>query len=192
MIHKIKLKLDGMNNKKILLVGDSITASFNTRELLPEFNIINKGLSGNKSAHLLRRLNRDLVASTPELIFILIGTNDIAQGFTDKEILNNIRGILDICSENIHIKDIFIASVLPTRNNEPRPNERIRELNKKIQIIAEELKVNYLDLYSLFVDGTGQLFSDLTNDGLHLNEKAYLKWADFLRKLLNEKLAESS
>ena len=181
-----------MNNKKILLVGDSITASFNTRELLPEFNIINKGLSGNKSAHLLRRLNRDLVASTPELIFILIGTNDIAQGFTDKEILNNIHSILDICLENIHIKDIFITSVLPTRDNEPRPNERIRELNKKIQIISGELKVNYLDIYSLFVDGTGQLFSDLTNDGLHLNEKAYLKWADFLRKLLKEKLAESS
>ena len=181
-----------MNNKKILLVGDSITASFNTRELLPEFNIINKGLSGNKSAHLLRRLNRDLDASTPELIFILIGTNDIAQGFTDKEILNNIRDTLDICSENIHTKNIFIASVLPTRNNELRPNERIRELNKKIQIISGELKVNYLNLYSLFVDGTEQLFSDLTNDGLHLNEKAYLKWADFLRKLLNEKLVESS
>jgi lysophospholipase L1-like esterase len=181
-----------MNNKKILLVGDSITASFNTRKLLPEFNIINKGLSGNKSAHLLRRLNRDLVASTPEMIIILIGTNDIAQGYTDEEILNYLHGILDICSENIHIKNIFIASVLPTRNNEPRPNERIRELNKKIQIIAEEFKVNYLDLYSLFVDGTGQLFSDLTNDGLHLNEKAYLKWAHFLRKLLKEKLAESS
>ena len=181
-----------MNNKKILLVADSITASFNTRKLLPEFNIINKGLSGNNIAHLLKRLNRDLLASTPELIFILIGTNDIAQGFTDEEILNNLHSILDIRLENIHIKDIFITSVLPTRDNEPRPNERIRELNKKIQIISGELKVNYLDLYSLFVDGSGQLFFDFTDDGLHLNEKAYLKWADFLRKLLNEKLVASS
>ena len=181
-----------MNDKKILLIGDSITASFNTRNLLPEFNIINKGLSGNNSAHLLKRLKRDLLASNHDIIFILIGTNDIAQAFTDKEILTNISSILEISSENIQVKNIFITSILPTRENEPRPNERIRELNKKIQIIANELKVNYLDLYSLFVDDTEQLILDLTDDGLHLNEKAYLKWTDFLKKLLKEKLEESS
>lgn len=181
-----------MNDKKILLVGDSITASFDTRKLLPEFNIINKALSGNKSAHLLKRLQRELLASYPDIIFILIGTNDIAQGFTDKEILTNIRSILKSTSESILVKNIFITSILPTRNNEPRPNRRIRDLNKKIQIIADELNVNCLDLYSLFVDGTGQLMNDLTYDGLHLNEKAYLIWANFLRKLFKENFGEST
>jgi lysophospholipase L1-like esterase len=47
-----------------------------------------------------------------------------------------------------------------------------------------------LNLYPLFVDETGQLKMDLTDDGLHLNEKAYLQWADFLKKLLGEKLAD--
>jgi lysophospholipase L1-like esterase len=36
----------------------------------------------------------------------------------------------------------------------------------------------------LFVDDTGQLIFELTDDGLHLNEKAYLQWASFLKKLL--------
>ncbi|OGU40780.1 MAG: hypothetical protein A2315_03730 [Ignavibacteria bacterium RIFOXYB2_FULL_35_12] len=180
-----------MNDKKILLIGDSIIASFDTRRILPEFNIINKGLSGNKSTHLLRRLNRDLLSSNPDIIFILIGTNDIAQGISDDEILTNISSILKISFENVQFENIFVTSILPTRNNEPRPNERILEINKKIQIIADELKVNYLDLYSLLVDDTGQLIIDFTDDGLHLNEKAYLKWADFLKKLLTEKLGES-
>jgi lysophospholipase L1-like esterase len=180
-----------MNIKKILLTGDSITASFNTRKLLPEFKIINKGISGNKSAHLLKRLKRDLRATKPDIIFILIGTNDIAQGFTDKEILSNISSILRTPSQYAEDKNIFITSILPTRNNEPRPNERIRGLNKKIQTIVSELKVNYLDLYPLFVDETGQLISGLTEDGLHLNNNAYLIWAGFLRKLLKEKLGVS-
>lgn len=179
-----------MISKKILLTGDSITASFKTRKLLPEFNVINKGISGNKSAHLLKRLERDLLAVKPDIIFVLIGTNDIAQGFTDKGILFNISSILKISSQCAEGKNIFVTSILPTRNNLPRPNEKIRGLNKKIQIIASELKVNYLDLYSMFVDETGQLLFDLTDDGLHLNEKAYLKWADFLRDLLKDKLAE--
>jgi lysophospholipase L1-like esterase len=179
-----------MHTKKILLMGDSITASFDTQTLLPEFDIINKGLSGNNSTHLLKRLERDLLTSNPDIIFILIGTNDIAKGFADAEIISNINITAKITSENIPVNNIFITSILPTRNNELRPNERIRELNKKIQFIAEKLKVNYLNLYSSFVDETGQLIIDLTDDGLHLNEKAYLKWADFLKNFLKDKLRQ--
>jgi lysophospholipase L1-like esterase len=179
-----------MHNKKILLMGDSITAGFDTQALLPEFNIINKGLSANNSTHLLKRLERDLLASYPDIIFILIGTNDIAADFTDTEILSNINIILEITSEKLSKSKIFITSILPTRNNQLRPNGRIRGLNKKIRLIAEELKVNYLDLYAIFVDDTDQLGKELTDDGLHLNEKAYLKWADFLKNFLKDKLRQ--
>lgn len=181
-----------MKGQKILLIGDSITASFNTRELLPDFNITNKGISGNHSTHLLKRLERDILASNPDSIFILIGTNDIARGFSDNEILSNIRNILELTSKILQNNNIFITSILPTRDNEPRPNSRIRDLNKCIRILASELKINYLDLYSIFVDETGQLIFDYTEDGLHLNDKAYLCWADYLRKLLIEKFGESS
>ena len=97
-----------------------------------------------------------------------------------------------LTTENVTVKDIFITSILPTRNNQPRPNKRIRELNKKIEIIADEFKVNYLDLHTLFADETDQLRGEFTEDGLHLNEKAYVEWADFLNNLLNEKLGGSS
>jgi len=179
---------DDMTNKKILLLGDSITASFDTKKLLPKFNIINKGLSGNQSTHLLKRFNRDLLSSNPDMLFVLIGTNDIAQGFTDSEIILNIRNILEIGSEKIQTKNIFITSILPTRKNEPRPNERIRDLNNKIKILAEELNVKYLNLYPLFADDLGALGADLTDDGLHLNENAYEIWANFLRQLFKELL----
>ncbi len=179
-----------MKEKKILLVGDSITASFDTGKLLPEFNITNKAISGNYSAHLLKRLERDLLASNPDIVFILIGTNDIARGDKDMVILSNIRKILEISSQSVPTKNIFISSILPTRQNELRPNERIIELNVKIQNVADEMKIIFLNLYPLFVDETGQLKMDLTDDGLHLNEKAYLQWADFLKKLLGEKLAD--
>jgi len=181
-----------MNEKKILLIGDSITWSFDTPRLLPEFNIINKGIPANNSTHLLKRLKRDLLATNPNIVFILIGTNDIAQGSGVSQISSNIRNILTLTNKNVPGKDIFVTSVLPTRNNDLRPNKRIRELNKKIKIIADELKVNYLDLHPIFTDETDQLIVDLTEDGLHLNEKAYVIWAEFLRKLLNEKLGGSN
>lgn len=177
-----------MKHKSILLLGDSITESFNTQKLLSEFKIINKGISGNNSTHLLKRLDRDLLASNPDIVFILIGTNDIANGFSDEKILSNISSIIEITMTKLNGSKIFITSILPTRDNQPRPNERIQGLNKQVQIIAKELNVNYLNLYSLFVDETRQLIFNLTEDGLHLNNRAYFIWANILRKLLEEKL----
>ena len=54
-------------------MGDSITASFNTQTLLPEFKIMNKGLLENNSVYLLKRLEGNLLAVNPDIIFILIG-----------------------------------------------------------------------------------------------------------------------
>jgi len=177
-----------MKHKSILLLGDSITESFNTQKLLSEFKIINKGISGNNSTHLLKRLDRDLLASNPDIVFILIGTNDIANGFSDEKILSNISSIIELTMTKLNGSKIFITSILPTRDNQPRPNERIQGLNKQVQIIAKELNVNYLNLYFLFVDETRQLIFNLTEDGLHLNNRAYFIWANILRKLLEEKL----
>src|SRR3989337_2347729 len=177
-----------MKHKSILLLGDSITESFNTQKLLLEFKIINKGISGNNSTHLLKRLDRDLVASNPDIVCMLIGTNDIANGFSDEKILSNISSIIELTMTKLNDSKIFITSILPTRDNQPRPNERIQGLNKQVQIIAKELNVNYLNLYFLFVDETRQLIFNLTEDGLHLNNRANFIWANILRKLLEEKL----
>jgi lysophospholipase L1-like esterase len=56
------------------------------------------------------------------------------------------------------------------------PNSRIRRLNQQLAAIANEEGSAYLDLYPLFMDEKGDLRSDLTTDGLHLNSQGYLVW----------------
>lgn len=173
-------------NKNILLLGDSITASFKTEVLLPEFKIINKGLSGNHTAHMLKRLKRELEAGRPDLLFILIGTNDIARNVPSEELLENIKTILQISAGFVPENCLFVSSILPTRNDELRPNAVIKELNFNIKEIADKMKIIYLDIQPLFSDELGNLRSDLTEDGLHLNENAYLIWAEFYREYLRK------
>ena len=175
-----------MINKKILLIGDSITEGFDTESLLPEFKIINKGISGNNSTDLLKRVRRDVISHNPDYIFVLIGTNDLAQGFTNEEIISNIEKILKTIALGLINSTIFVTSILPTRYNDPRPNDRIRALNSQLMDISEKLHVEYLELDRLFLDDAGDLRSDLTEDGLHLNNKAYEIWADYLRDYLKK------
>ncbi len=175
-----------MLNKKILLIGDSITEGFDTKRFLPEFSIINKGISGNNSNDLFNRLEDDLLAHSPEIVFILIGTNDLAQGFSDIEIISSIKNIVDKISSQLEKCKIYLTSILPTRNNEPRPNERIKQLNKKLEEAAVKLNVGYFNLYPLFKDEEDQLKKEFTDDGLHLNELAYETWAKYLKEFLEK------
>ena len=101
-------------SKNILLIGDSITAGFKTKELLSDLNITNEGISGLTSHLMLDYLTKEWFANNPELIFICIGTNDFAQGFLDEDILKNIKIICEKCREFSNESKIILTSIFPT------------------------------------------------------------------------------
>ena len=76
------------NKKQVVFLGDSITQSGRTLEfgfinLLEEsvdserFNLIGKGVSGDKVSDLLVRYENDVLAQNPDIVFIYIGINDV-------------------------------------------------------------------------------------------------------------------
>jgi len=61
------------------------------------------------------------------------------------------------------------------------PNSRIREINRRLGEIANTENALYLDLYPMFSDAEGNLQTELSTDGLHLNEQGYLVWRSALQ-----------
>lgn len=74
-----------MNTAKTLVCfGDSITegvigASYVdiVRETLPGVRVINAGVNGDTVIHLLRRVERDVIAHQPDVVTIMVGLNDL-------------------------------------------------------------------------------------------------------------------
>jgi lysophospholipase L1-like esterase len=73
-----------------------------------------------------------------------------------------------------------MQSILPTRLS-AIPNQRIRNLNQQIAVIAKQEGAGYLNLNALFADGQGQIGEDLTTDGLHLTRRGYEVWQEGLQ-----------
>lgn len=69
--------VDGLGNGYVRLVRNALVA-FRPNE---EFSIINAGISGNKSADLLERWDRDVMAYKPNVVFCMIGINDVWRHF---------------------------------------------------------------------------------------------------------------
>lgn len=172
-------------DKKILLLGDSITESFPNDFLIPGYAVLNKGISGNSTNEVLQRLDEDVIQERPDIIFMLIGTNDFARNRENIEISDNYTKILFKLKNSLPSVTIYAVSVLPVRDLDNRSNARIIELNNSISKLVKEMHLNFFDLYSDFTDEEGKLKKEFTEDGLHLTAVAYLCWKKHLLKLLS-------
>ncbi|HEX2055249.1 MAG TPA: GDSL-type esterase/lipase family protein, partial [Nitrospiraceae bacterium] len=89
---------------------------------------------------------------------------------------------------------VVLASVLPTNDyavdkqgkpivhSKSRPPENIKALNERIRRYAVTNGHIYLDYYSAMSDAAGSLRRELTDDGLHANEKGYAVMAPLAEK----------
>lgn len=173
-----------------ILAGDSISLWF-PPELLPEeLTWLNQGISGEVSSGLLDRL--ELFDNTnPEVIFLMIGINDLLRGVSPEAILNNYRLIIqDLRWVHPNAK-VVVQSILPHRGSQASwegraklsdlPNSQIRDINRELKTIAAVEGAYFLDLYPLFANSEGNLRSELTTDGLHLNDRGYYIWRSALQ-----------
>ena len=169
---------------EIVFLGDSITDWANWNELFGNERIINRGIGGDIIPGLLYRLE-EVTESMPEKIFLMIGTNDLARDYTLNEIKTNYTNLIDQIQEQSPSTEIYVQSILPTNNDEKRPNEEIRSLNNHLESLANSMNYTYIDLFSHFTDRNGKLNMDYSYDGLHLNGKGYLVWKNVIEGHVN-------
>ncbi|MBI1227879.1 MAG: hypothetical protein GC192_21785 [Bacteroidetes bacterium] len=169
----------------IVMLGNSITAGGEWTELLGNPNILNRGIPGDHCDGMRERLS-EVLRHHPSKIFLMAGVNDLAFISPEKTWPKYERLVYEILTESPSTK-LYLQSVLPVNNlvsPTPVDNEDVQVLNAKIKEFAQANNLVFIDLYNVLQDLDGNLDAAYTQDGIHLNGAAYLKWA----AVLNEKL----
>ncbi|MEM8766265.1 MAG: GDSL-type esterase/lipase family protein [Pseudomonadota bacterium] len=159
-----------------VFVGDSITAGGAWHELFPDLQVVNRGIGGDVTTGVLARLPQ-IASGEPRQVFLLIGTNDLAFGVSEEEVVANVRRIVEEISAASPQTEIYVQSVLP-RAVEYR--DRVERLNQAVKD-AVAGSANWIDLYPLFLADDGSIDDGFSNDELHLNGAGYLVWRDAIR-----------
>ena len=60
-------------------------------------------------------------------------------------------------------------------------NANVMRLQKALCDMCEEKQVNYVNVAEVMQDGEGYLYSDATDDGVHLNAAYCKKWTEYLK-----------
>lgn len=192
-----KLSQPSKVQARVVFMGDSITDSWDDPKyggFFPGRDYVNRGISGQTTPQMLVRFRADVIALRPNVVVILAGTNDLA-GDTGPTTLaaieDNLASMAELAAAN-HIRVVF-ASILPvsdydTRDGKPivrtsqRPPDKIKALNDWMKSYAGKNKLIYLDYYSAMIDDKGFLRDELSNDGLHPNDKGYAIMAPLAEK----------
>ena len=173
----------------IIFLGDSITEYGQWEELMNHPRVKNRGIAGDTSWGLLRRLD-GITASQPSTIFLMIGVNDFL--FTDnEEIIDNYAKIVQQIKSQAPDCQLVLQSILPINasvKNTVFDNKRIVEVNQAIQSIAQKEGLTYLNIHEKLLDTNEQLAAKFTADGVHINGKAYAIW----KELVNPFVAQLS
>lgn len=176
------------SKEKIVFVGDSLTDYCEWNELLNNNNVINRGIGADTTQGVLNRLDI-IISENPKKLFVLIGVNDIIQNVNLDTIVNNYDKIIRTTKEKSPQTKIYIQSCLPInepmRKNSESVNKNITLLNNELVKISRKYNSEFIDLYSSLLDKDGQLKSDYTIDGLHLNGQGYEVWKKDIIDLVN-------
>ena len=174
----------------ILFLGHSLIEFFDWQKRFPGHIAVNLGVAGESVEGLLFRLDGIIKAYTEsELIFIMTGINNIAM--EDFDFFDSYRRIISKLSAAYPDAKVFIHSLLPVLVDFI-DNKSILSVNKAIKALAEEMRVEFMDLHKLFIDDQGRpIRGYLLNDGVHLSDKGYEVWSGALEEIIKGDVSSS-
>ena len=186
---------------KIVFLGDSITDAGRDRRNYhdmgkgyPKFvaehinnvfpdnkhELINLGISGNRTCQLCDRLYEDCIVFDPDLVSILIGINDIwhrhdervRRETTDLQIETNYRVILDRLKRQTHAKIVMLAPFLLDNEDKESWRCEVDAVLDIVRALAKEYADVYVSLDELFAEAlkTQPEPQYYAADGVHPND----------------------
>lgn len=176
-----------ITNKSIVMLGDSMILYNEWSEEFPIGPILNRGIGGDTTVGLLKRLDT-ITKGHPKCIIIMIGVNDIAKGFTKDQTLKNYNEILSKIEKDSPNSKVIITSILPVNNKlygYRVHNSQVIQLNKGLQKLAHSHHIQMVNIHDQYLKGN-QLNPKYTRDGLHLNGEGYAIWINALKPYLSK------
>ena len=166
------------DDKKLLILGDSISAGFGIKEsqnwttlLKSSFSkegksleIINSSISGDTTSGGLSRINRDLNTYKPDFVLVELGGNDALRGYPISRIKQNLLKIVSIISDNQSIP-IIMQIKIP-------PNYGKKYIEAFENIYSEVASETDAKLISFMLENVALRDDLMQPDGIHPNEKA--------------------
>ena len=154
---------------EVVFIGDSLTDGCDISLYYPEYKAFNRGIGGDTTIGLEKRLDVSIYDIQPRAVVMLIGANNLSTMF------DNYESILISMKENLPKSKIVLVSLTSMGKEWGRNNHLAAFNNVKIKALAEKYGYEYVDVYTpLLNTETNEIYAEYTSDGGHLTHEGYL------------------
>jgi lysophospholipase L1-like esterase len=161
-----------MYQGRLLFLGDSLVANFDWQERISHFEIQNLSSPGETAQSLLNKI--EIIteeAADPQIIFIMIGTNNLLM--EDYDYVDSVQKTVVLFSQHYPTAEIILNSLFPLQISWI-DQEALQQINRSMQALSLQAGCCFLDLSTKFRSDKAELFQ---SDGIHLTEDGYNLWA---------------
>jgi len=145
----------------------------------PEWEVLNRGVNGERSDHIRARFDRDAIAAAPRAVVVIAGVNDVYQGLPVEHVTGNLAAMYALASRAGIA--IVAGSIIPYNTATPEHNARMQQINDWIRGQAGLAFVDTRAAVAAPNDPDRLLDS---TDGLHPTAAGYRRMADAIQPIL--------
>ncbi len=152
-----------------------------------KLEMINAGISGHTTVNALARIQKDVIAKKPDMVVIMFGMNDV----TRIKIENYEKNLRDITQQCLAAgAAVILCSANSVYENPTRPNAKLAAYANRVQKIASELKLPYVDFFQDWSDLDKKdhtAWMLLMSETIHPNLNGHKRFAELITQSLSGK-----
>jgi len=196
--HNTMLKQEP-KNMRVMFLGDSITMYWRDMPGIVTGGRVfwdryyrdlpagNYGISGDKTEHILWRITegRNLDGTSPEVIVLLVGINNLYQNDSPEDTAAGINAITQVLRTRQPKSKILLLGIFPSKPSADDPmREKIKKVNTIIKKLADNRNIFFLDIGHVFLEKDGSISKTIMRDYIHLSPQGYARWAEAMNPCL--------
>ena len=171
---------------ELIFIGDSITQGWESagsrvwKDSFDSFKPINLGISGDRTEHVLWRLeNGNVDDIAPRAAVVMIGTNNFGGSGDDaEEVFRGVVAVVESLQEKLPNTHVLLLDIFPRGEAFNAMRGDILQVNQALQSrYAGNEGVKFLSIGHTFLEDDGTIDPSIMPDALHLSEEGYRRWA---------------
>jgi lysophospholipase L1-like esterase len=202
LIPKTRERLTSGASTKIVCLGDSVTGVYyhtGGRRAYPEMlqlilskqfpnsqiEVVNAGISGNRTTDGLQRLERDVLSHTPHLVCVMFGLNDMGS-LDPTQFQANLVSLVEKCRAGG--AEVILCTPNGIMENPGRPRDRLKQFCQLMAETAREHSAAVCDVFEAYEDLrtlAPQTWRLLFSDEIHPNMDGHRLTARVLAKTIS-------
>lgn len=169
---------------EVAFIGDSLTDHYDVARFYEGLVTLNRGIAGDNTYGLERRLQVSLYDVQPKVVVLMIGSNNLCG------MMQNYEQILVSMRQNMPETDIVVMSVPPMDGILRKWNNGIIAYNNvEVKTLAEKYECEYVDIFTHLLDHEANVLrAEYTYDGLHFVDAGYEVITSKVRPVLDRLL----